>query len=525
MLTVSGLWAPIGLTILSASVASGSALHHAQDYNVSKISHATIAPSAAPVVFHSTSSCSNSTSSVPSTVISYTTSTAHCSIIPGTTVTVISDKSYTTTLVSTVTEKETVVQIVTYKETEADTSITTTTVPTTTTTTAPTTTTTTTPTTVTSITSFTSYSTITTTTTRNSCDATCSVYAGTVELFFWPTNNDYSYPATYVDTRLDYTFVSPSVYYMINTIHGVNISNGAVVGPYATSTIFGFDLGEVSTIVGGTITQQLTLNDLGTDCPRTVDASAIATLVDSRCDPILAAPSKIREWAQPCAACQRLGLFDPPYAIPTLTGGLVETTTVAETTITPVTTATTKATATAVPITITPTTVATVPTSTAAETSVVETTATAAPTTTANSATITEILSIGPSGVVIVKVFSGTSVTLTIPAATGASTVVIGDQTYTLPGSQSSTASAVITVPSAVTSETSPTSILESSSLGVSGSPTAGASGSSSLPSATTTSPSSTTSSTDPVATAAASKVMGGFTYLLSSILVAILAI
>ncbi|KAK8111604.1 uncharacterized protein PG998_008061 [Apiospora kogelbergensis] len=107
---------------------------------------------------------------------------------------------------------------------------------------------------------------------------------------------------------------------LIPTIYGTNTVDGAIVQPTATSTIWAFDLSEVSTIVGGTETKQLSLSDLGTDCPQSAEQSAIATMTDSRCDPILAAPDKIRAWASPCAACQRFGLFDPPYAIPTVTG-------------------------------------------------------------------------------------------------------------------------------------------------------------------------------------------------------------
>ncbi|KAK8136710.1 hypothetical protein PG984_004650 [Apiospora sp. TS-2023a] len=150
--------------------------------------------------------------------------------------------------------------------------------------------------------------------------------AGTVNLFFWPTDNDFIYPSTHVDTDLGYTFTRPSVYMLIPTIYGINTIDGATVAPSATSAIWAFDLSEVSTIEGGTATKQLSLSDLGTDCPQTAAASEIATMTNSRCDPILAAPDKIRAWASPCAACDRFGLFDPPYAIPTITGGLVPTT-------------------------------------------------------------------------------------------------------------------------------------------------------------------------------------------------------
>ncbi|KAK4221497.1 hypothetical protein QBC38DRAFT_504851 [Podospora fimiseda] len=167
-------------------------------------------------------------------------------------------------------------------------------------------------------------------TTYDPCPKFCSVSAATVNLYYWPTNRPYTYPSTHVDTSLGYTFTSPSVYMLIPTAVGINSLN-QTVGPSTTSWILPLDLYEVSTIVGdnikpgtsGGITRQLTLADLGTDCPQTADPTAIATMVDSRCDPILAAPTQVRNWAYPCNACGRFGLFDPPYAVPTITGGLV----------------------------------------------------------------------------------------------------------------------------------------------------------------------------------------------------------
>ncbi|KAI0453357.1 hypothetical protein F5B21DRAFT_287279 [Xylaria acuta] len=174
-----------------------------------------------------------------------------------------------------------------------------------------------------------SYSTITptiTTSVEEECPTTCSIAAGTVRLFFWPTNNDYTYPSTYVETGIDYTFTSPSVYLVINTIYGTN-SIGRV-GPSGTSEVFALDLDEVSTILPREqITRQLTLNDLHTDCPQSLDPEIIATTIpDGHCDFSLLAPQPVKQWALPCNACGRFGLFDPPYAIPTLGGGLIATT-------------------------------------------------------------------------------------------------------------------------------------------------------------------------------------------------------
>ncbi|KXJ88051.1 hypothetical protein Micbo1qcDRAFT_215430 [Microdochium bolleyi] len=163
-------------------------------------------------------------------------------------------------------------------------------------------------------------------TTFDPCPTTCSISVETVNLYFWPTDRPYSYPTTWVDESLDYTFTSPSVYMLIPTAVGTNTA-GAPFGPATSDWILPLDLSQVSTIVGDTstgATQQLTLSDIGTDCPRSVAPGAIATMApDPRCNPVLAAPKQVSSWAYPCNACGRFGLFDPPYAAPTLTGPLV----------------------------------------------------------------------------------------------------------------------------------------------------------------------------------------------------------
>ena len=110
---------------------------------------------------------------------------------------------------------------------------------------------------------------------------------------------------------------------VINTIYGYNTAGRA--GPSGTSVVFALDLDQVSTVVPyQSATRQLTLNDLGTDCPQAEAASVIATAApDGRCDPILVAPEPVKSWASPCNACGAFGLFDPPYAVPALNGGLV----------------------------------------------------------------------------------------------------------------------------------------------------------------------------------------------------------
>jgi len=118
---------------------------------------------------------------------------------------------------------------------------------------------------------------------------------------------------------------SPSVYMVVNTMYGYNTAGRA--GPSGTSLVFPLDLNQVSTVdLVNSATRQLTLNDLGTDCPQTLAPFATAT-PNGRCDPILVAPEPVKSWASPCNACGSFGLFDPPYAVSPLTGGLVPVTT------------------------------------------------------------------------------------------------------------------------------------------------------------------------------------------------------
>ncbi|KAJ5655340.1 hypothetical protein N7507_007290 [Penicillium longicatenatum] len=114
---------------------------------------------------------------------------------------------------------------------------------------------------------------------------------------------------------------------VVNTIYGYNTAGRT--GPSSTSVVFPLDLNQVSTIdIVNSATQQLTLNDLGTDCPQSEDPSVIATAApNGRCDPILVAPEPVKSWASPCNACGNFGLFDPPYAVSPLAGGLVPATT------------------------------------------------------------------------------------------------------------------------------------------------------------------------------------------------------
>ncbi|KAI0009996.1 hypothetical protein F4779DRAFT_579506 [Xylariaceae sp. FL0662B] len=272
-----GLWTPFGLMILGVKESWGSDIHHHSPYhNISSYNLTTselppiTVSSTSTITLRNCSSSGTTTSSVPPTITSSTLYSTTSSVPP----TITSSTLYSTT-------------------TSVPSSYITTSSP-----------------------------------VFDSCPTSCSIYAGTVDLFYWPTNNDYSYPSTYVDTALDYTFTSPSVYMVINTIYGYNTLGRA--GPAASSPVFALNLGQVSTIVpGGQATRQLSLSDLGTDCPHTLDPSEIATKApDGRCDPSLVAPDVVKSWALPCNACGRFGLFDPPYAVPTLDGGLLPTTTI-----------------------------------------------------------------------------------------------------------------------------------------------------------------------------------------------------
>ncbi|KAI0439628.1 hypothetical protein F4803DRAFT_30570 [Xylaria telfairii] len=292
MLSAPRLRAAVGLLGLSANIVNSGAVHHYSSYDISSYSTTVVTLPTTHTI------CPNSTI----TIVSPTTDVStYPTITPNTTTTTI-------TVPVTITSNSTIYYPTVVPTTSI--SITTVVVPTT-------------------ITPPVSYSTIiptVTTSAEDECPTTCSIVAGTVRLFFWPTNNDYTYPSTYVETGIDYTFTSPSVYLVINTIYGTNSIGRA--GPSGTSEVFAVDLDQVSTILPKEqITRQLTLDDLHTDCPQSLDPGVVATTIpDGHCDFSLLAPKTVKQWALPCNACGRIGLFDPPYAIPTLGGGLIETT-------------------------------------------------------------------------------------------------------------------------------------------------------------------------------------------------------
>ncbi|KAI0402493.1 hypothetical protein F4802DRAFT_370795 [Xylaria palmicola] len=296
MLSALEFWALLCFLGIGVKGANGGALHDYPHYDTSSASTTTITVPTTYVPYPN----STITTILPTTVVSTT-------IVPYPTV------SLTTTTV-TVTIPEAVISNVTvrYPTVVPTTKITTVIVPTT----------------ITPPVSVSTYTPPIITSVSDECPTTCSLVASTVRLFFWPTNNDYTYPSTYVSPGLDYTFTSPSVYLVIKTLYGTNSAGRA--GPSGTSEVFALDLDQVSTILPREqITRQLTLNDLYTDCPQSIDPEVVATTIpDGHCDFSLLAPQPVKDWASPCNACGRLGLFDPPYAIPTADGGLIGTTVV-----------------------------------------------------------------------------------------------------------------------------------------------------------------------------------------------------
>lgn len=131
---------------------------------------------------------------------------------------------------------------------------------------------------------------------------------------------------------------------VVNTIYGWNPCGP--LGPTTTDAIFAFDLTDVSTLVPYTdvsatsrrSTRQLHLSDLALDCSTAMDTSSLATNThpmkndDVRCNPALIIPPEIKSiglpyWQHCGNVGNRFGLFDPPYAMPTLEGLFPVTTT------------------------------------------------------------------------------------------------------------------------------------------------------------------------------------------------------
>lgn len=175
----------------------------------------------------------------------------------------------------------------------------------------------------------------------------CMVFAGTVQLRFFPeAKGNLSYPATYFDES-GLTMISPSVYMIINTLTASNACGP--LGPTYTDYTLSMDLTDVSTLqpfpdataryrIGDS--KQLDLADLATDCPKFSDRPPDQTLILSdggivdthpiandwnRCNPRLVMPSAMKSVGLPywrhCGNDNgRFGIFDPPGAVPPVNG-------------------------------------------------------------------------------------------------------------------------------------------------------------------------------------------------------------
>ncbi|KAG9247674.1 hypothetical protein BJ878DRAFT_153393 [Calycina marina] len=126
----------------------------------------------------------------------------------------------------------------------------------------------------------------------------CRVHPGTVEVHFFPTSGNLSYPSTQYVSEYDFTMTKPSVYFVINTISALNWCDEQI-GPPQTNFVYSMNLDQVTTLqsyanaeattrVG--LPEQLQLNDLSPNCP-TVQESAIPygnhNINSDGCNPVL----------------------------------------------------------------------------------------------------------------------------------------------------------------------------------------------------------------------------------------------
>ncbi|KAF7880035.1 uncharacterized protein EAF02_007672 [Botrytis sinoallii] len=168
----------------------------------------------------------------------------------------------------------------------------------------------------------------------------CHIFAGTVQLSYFPqASGNTSYPSTYYNEAIGITMTSPSMYMVINTISGYN--SCGQVGPTMSNVIISMNPSDVSTIARYTASDQqvnttpaalLTLSDIISGCSTiTLTESSTNGAIQSmhamdndynRCFPALAIPTpQIESLGLPyfrhCGQDNaRLGLFDPPGAVP-----------------------------------------------------------------------------------------------------------------------------------------------------------------------------------------------------------------
>ncbi|TGO08651.1 hypothetical protein BTUL_0198g00120 [Botrytis tulipae] len=168
----------------------------------------------------------------------------------------------------------------------------------------------------------------------------CHIFAGTVQLSYFPqASGNITYPSTYYNEAIGITMTSPSMYMVVNTISGYN--SCGQVGPTMSNVIISLNPSDVSTIARYTASDQqvnttpaalLTLSDIISGCSTiTMTEASTNGAIQSmhamnndynRCFPALAIPTpQIESLGLPyfrhCGQDNaRLGLFDPPGAVP-----------------------------------------------------------------------------------------------------------------------------------------------------------------------------------------------------------------
>ncbi|KAB8291621.1 hypothetical protein EYC80_006421 [Monilinia laxa] len=172
----------------------------------------------------------------------------------------------------------------------------------------------------------------------------CHIFAGTVQLSYFPSaSGNFTYPSTYYNEAIGITMTSPSMYMVINTISGYN--SCGQVGPTMSNVVISMDPTDVSTIARYTASDQqvnttpaalLTLNDIISGCSTLTmtEGSTDGAILNlhamdneyNRCFPAVAIPTpQIESLGLPyfrhCGQDNaRLGLFDPPGAVPFANG-------------------------------------------------------------------------------------------------------------------------------------------------------------------------------------------------------------
>ncbi|KIN07269.1 hypothetical protein OIDMADRAFT_47172 [Oidiodendron maius Zn] len=301
----------------------------------------------------------------------------------------------------------------------------------------------------------------------------CTMHLGVVEISYFPQNSaNATYPSTWYNPEWSVTMTSPSLYMLVETAWGNN--QCGTLGPTFSNKVVSMPISHALTMQpyanSAAVSRMgpprpLTLNDLAgcSTLPSNLWSliPAIMTLhpiEDSfyRCNPHFVVPPEV--WAiggpywKNCAHFNdEVGIFDPPGAVPTVSG-LLPITSDSPVAITP-TTATTIAAANPDQPKVTPSssTSTTTKTSTSTSTSSPTFTTSSLPTPTSNARVQSTSTSASkPEGVPDVPaatdrlqttgavpnkpVVIGTIASFTITAAVGATSVLVGSQTATLGG-------------------------------------------------------------------------------------------